>query len=64
MTDNVHDDLVARLYAAAAREEELTTIALKKSIEYTISYQQSRMNTVARQLIRSAVPSFYFSDSP
>ena len=45
-------------------QAELATIAMKKSIEYTISYQQSRMNTVARQLIRSAVPSFYFSDNP
>ena len=42
-------------------QAEIATIAMKKSIEYEISYQQSRMNTIARKIITSAIPNFYFS---
>jgi hypothetical protein len=40
-------------------QAELGTIAMKKSIEFEISYLQNRMNDIAVKLITSAVPSFY-----
>ena len=40
-------------------QPELLTLAMKKSITYEVSYNQSRMRDVAQQLIESAVPSFY-----
>ncbi len=43
-------------------QSELNAIAQKKTIEFEISYYQSRMNDIARQLILSAIPSFYPTD--
>lgn len=40
-------------------QAELGIIAQKKTINYDVSYYQSRADTVARQLILSAVPTFY-----
>ncbi len=39
-------------------QSELNAIAQKKSIQFEVSYQQSRMNDIARQLILSSIPSF------
>lgn len=39
-------------------QNELNTIAMKKSIEFEVSYLQSRMNDVARQTIKSAIINF------
>lgn len=43
-------------------QSELNAIAQKKSLTFEISYYQNRMNDIARQLILSAVPSFYPTD--
>lgn len=40
-------------------QAEMRTIAMKKTVEFEISYLQHRMNDVATQVIRSAVPTFY-----
>ena len=37
---------------------EMAVIAMKKSVEFEISYYQQTMNNIAVQLIKSAVPSF------
>lgn len=39
-------------------QSELGTIAQKKTVEFEVSYVQERVNDVALQIIRSAVPSF------
>ena len=39
-------------------QSELNAIAQKKTIDFEISYYQSRMNDVARTLILSAIPTF------
>lgn len=41
-------------------QAELSTIAMKKTIEYEVNYYQERANDIARQLILNAVPSFNF----
>ena len=43
-------------------QSELNAIAQKKSLTFEVSYYQNRMNDIARQLILSAVPSFYPTD--
>ncbi|WP_343743371.1 hypothetical protein [Herbaspirillum huttiense] len=43
-------------------QSELTVIAMKKTIEFEVSYYQSRVRDVARQFILSAIPNFYFQD--
>lgn len=40
-------------------QNELNTIAMKKSIEFEVSYLQGRMNDVARQTIQDAIVNFY-----
>lgn len=40
-------------------QTELTTIAMKKTIEFDVNYYQHRANNIARQLIESAIPTFY-----
>lgn len=42
-------------------QNELSTIAMKKSVEFQINYHQTRMRDVARELIAAAVPSFVLS---
>jgi hypothetical protein len=42
-------------------QAELGIIAMKKSIEFEISYLQHRMNTIGTQVIKSAVPNLYVS---
>lgn len=41
-------------------QPELRTLAQKKVVEFDVNYYQSRARNVARELIRSAVPSFVF----
>lgn len=41
---------------------ELGVIAQKKTIEFEVNYLQSSSRDVARQLIKEAVPTFYFGD--
>jgi hypothetical protein len=43
---------------------ELAAIAMKKSIVFEVSYYQTRINDLARQLILSAVPTFIPEDRP
>lgn len=45
-------------------QSELGTIAMKKTIEYEISYHQARMNDIARKLITSAIPNFFIDSKP
>jgi len=40
-------------------QSEMGIIAMKKTIDFEISYLQQRMNDVAQQTIRKAVPSFF-----
>jgi hypothetical protein len=42
---------------------ELTALAMQKVIEFEIDYYQARVNTIARQLIKSALPT-YIVESP
>lgn len=42
---------------------ELVALSQKKTIEYEVSYYQTRMNDVARQLILQAVPNFDIGDA-
>lgn len=58
-------DIVGIMNQPTIRDEkrtqnELNTIAQKKSVEYQINYYQDRVNTIARQLIVSAVPTYHF----
>ena len=39
-------------------QDELMAISMKKSIEFEVSYLQTRMDTIARQLITSVVNSY------
>jgi hypothetical protein len=43
-------------------QSELNTIAMKKTVEFEINYYQRRMNNIARQLIVTAIPSFYVGE--
>lgn len=43
-------------------QNEMSVLAIKKTIEYEVSYYQTRMNDVARQLIESALVAFSVSD--
>lgn len=40
-------------------QSEISVLAMKKSIEFDVNYYQGRVQTVARQLILSVVPTFY-----
>lgn len=42
---------------------EIGTIAQKKSFDFEVSYNQQRINQIARQLIESAIIDFEFSDA-
>jgi hypothetical protein len=45
-------------------QAELGTIAMKKSVEFEVSYLQQRMNTIARQIIKTSIPNFYVNNDP
>jgi hypothetical protein len=60
-------DLIGIMNLPTVRDEkrtqsELSTIAMKKSVEFVVSYYQQRANDVARQIILSAIPSFFVGD--
>lgn len=40
-------------------QPELETIAMKKTILFDVSYNQARMNNIARQVITQAIPNFF-----
>lgn len=42
---------------------EIAALGQKKIIDFDISYHQTRMNDIARQIITSAVPSYFIQDS-
>lgn len=44
------------------QQSEMNTLAMKKSIEYKVSYLQSQTRDIARQLIVRAIPTFIFPD--
>jgi hypothetical protein len=55
------------MYVSPIRDEKRTqpefgVLAMKKTIEFDISYYQSRANNVARQLILSCIPTYIFGD--
>lgn len=61
---SVNTDAIGIMNMPVVRDEkrtqsELGIIAQKKSIEFEVSYYQSRMNTISRQIIESAIPNFY-----
>jgi hypothetical protein len=43
-------------------QAELGTIAMKKSITWEISYHQSRIRSIAQQLIKKVVPTYYVGE--
>ena len=43
-------------------QAELSVIAMKKAIEFEVSYHQTRIRAIAQQLILSCIPTFYFED--
>lgn len=45
-------------------QTEMLVIAQKKRVVFDVSYNQNAMRNVARQLILSCVPTFYFEDQP
>lgn len=56
-------DLIGIMNMPILRDEkrtqsELNTIAMKKTIEYKISYYQTAVRDIARQLIKSAIPTY------
>lgn len=44
------------------QQNELSILAIKKSVEFRVNYNQSRIQDVARQYILSCIPTFYFPD--
>jgi hypothetical protein len=34
-------------------------VAMKKVVDFEVSYLQQRMNTIGKQVIKSAIPTFY-----
>lgn len=45
-------------------QREFDTISKKKTIEFDINYYQSRTNTIARQLIKEAIPQYFAGGVP
>lgn len=58
-TDNIGMRNMPIMRDEKRTQSELSVIAMKKSIEYQVSYYQTRINDVARQLIVSAQAKFY-----
>ena len=44
-------------------QQELSLLAMKKTIEYEVSYHQENIQNLVRQMIKSCVPTFYFSNA-
>lgn len=45
-------------------QSELGTIAMKKSLTFEISYNQSAIRNIAQQIINSAIPNIYVNGTP
>ena len=45
-------------------QNELDILAMKKTINFTVSYNQQRLREVARQMITDCVTEFYIGDEP
>lgn len=58
--DNIGILNMPRFFEEKRTQSELGIIAVKKSIEFEISYYQHRSNDVARQLILHCLPNFIF----
>lgn len=57
----IHDDVMGLMSNSPPRDakrtqSEMNVIAMKKVIEFRVSYYQTRIRTLARQLIKSAIP--------
>jgi len=46
---------------AKRTQVDLTTLAMKKTMDFKVSYYQTRMNDVARQLIETVLTTYYFN---
>jgi hypothetical protein len=60
-------DVLGLMNSPVPRDEkrtqvELGTIAQKKVIEFEVNYLQNMARNVARQLVKEAIPTFYFGD--
>jgi hypothetical protein len=45
-------------------QQELAALAMKKTLDLEVSYNQVSMRRIARQLIQSSVPGFFLSAKP
>lgn len=63
-TDNIGVQNMPVMRDEKRTQSEISAIAMKKSIEYQVSYYQTRINDVARQLILSAQAQFYIRPDP
>jgi hypothetical protein len=63
-TDNIGVQNMPVMRDEKRTQSEISAIAMKKSIEYQVSYYQTRINDVARQLIESAKATFYIRPDP
>ena len=45
-------------------QPEMTVLSMRKTVEFMISYYQSRVNDVVRQLITTCIPTFIPSENP
>ena len=64
-----HDDVMGIMNQPVFRDEkrpqaELPALAIKKVVDFEVNYYQARSVSIARDLIRSAVPSFVVDQSP
>jgi hypothetical protein len=66
---SLNTDVIGVMNMPVIRDEkrtqsELSVIAMKKSIEIEVSYYQARVNTIARQFIKSAIPTYMVAPDP
>jgi hypothetical protein len=66
---SLNTDVIGVMNMPVIRDEkrtqsEMSVVAMKKSFEIEISYYQTRVNNVARQFIRSAIPTFLVAPDP
>jgi hypothetical protein len=61
-TDNIGMMNMPIVRDAKRTQVEFNILAMKKTIDYTISYYQATARTIARQLIESAIPSYIVMD--
>lgn len=66
-----HEDQMGIMNMPTVRDEkqtqnEINTLAMKKTIEFQVNYYQARLSAVARVLIQAVIPDFYIGggDAP